>query len=120
MSADRLREAARVLRERADRAYGEPWRADPPNAVVWTGNDDEFPTVYVNGGLYANQGRTAAYIATMHPGVGLALADWLDDAAANADFMQAVIDAGRAENPNATLKRTKADNVADLILGAES
>lgn len=51
------------------------------------------------------------------PGVGLALADWLEAAAENAEFMQAVIDAGRGENPHATLSRTPADRLADLILG---
>ena len=74
----RLREAARVLRESAtipsDRG---PWS--------WrvTG-DRKWAVVIRDDGEWMAQvddDDRAAYIATMHPGVGLALADWLDDVA---------------------------------------
>lgn len=117
MSADRLREAARVLREDSEAAS----RSDAEGPWTWrvTGDKKWAVVMDADGSWMAqvDDDDRAAYIATMHPGVGLALADWLDNAAANVDFMQAVIDAGRVENPNAALKRTKADDVADLILG---
>jgi hypothetical protein len=54
--------------EVAHSAYGSPWRAGGnPGGHVWTANDsgdpEEGPTVYVNGGIYANQRHTAAHIA---------------------------------------------------------
>jgi hypothetical protein len=98
MSADLLREAAEVLRERAEAATSGPWR--------WEQYRDDLPYLVGRGGdpatyaydtevIYANHSgecgcRSACYlwlevahsdrdyIATMHPGVGLALADWLD------------------------------------------
>ena len=123
MSADRLREAARVLRERAEAAR------DALGTAPWTftgiGWNNVQGTTYDggNGGTELASTiteETAAYIATMHPGVGLALADWLDGAASNAELMQAVIDTGRADNPHASLARPKADDVADLLLGSAS
>ena len=118
MSADRLREAARVLRERAEAATSPPWEARPgPLEGHWVAGLGGMPCRPIPGLI---EDEDAAYIATMHPGVGLALADWLDGAASNAEFMQAVIDTGRADNPDASLARTKADDVADLILGSAS
>lgn len=54
--------------EAAKAAYPSPWCAGGnPGGHVWTGNDsgdpEEGPTVYVNGGIYANQRRTAEHIA---------------------------------------------------------
>lgn len=69
MTAERLREAARVLRERLDRL--EPWEGDE-DTRGWV---DEYGGI---GTSYDMQ-----YIATVHPGVGLALADWLDAAGAD-------------------------------------
>lgn len=77
MSAHELRRASDTLRERADQALGT-------DAAPWTMHD---------GGTYAEvlaapsdgwkvaeyaSHEAASYIATTHPGVGLALADWLD------------------------------------------
>jgi len=76
MSADRLREAARVLRERAETVIAR--RDDNPGRAI-----DIFVHYYECRSTYSDAlARDAAYIATMHPGVGLALADWLDYAAA--------------------------------------
>ena len=75
MSADRLREAARVLRERAETVIAR--RDDNPGRAI-----DIFVHYYECRSTYSDAlARDAAYIATMHPGVGLALADWLDDLA---------------------------------------
>jgi hypothetical protein len=74
--------AAAKMRERAEAAYPTPWRQD--DCHVWTGNDpdpDEGPTVYVNGGVYRNQARTAEHIAAWHPGVAQVVALWLEWAA---------------------------------------
>lgn len=80
MSAGLLREAAAVLRERAEAATPGPWGIgidDDPRTVSsvdpynWIADTSGNPNEYMD----------AAYIATMHPDVGLALADWLDDEA---------------------------------------
>ena len=84
MSADLLRRAATVLRERAQRSADQTlytaWASDGEQVTCGAGNwmivattrdapdpDDTHPN--------------AVYIATMDPLVGLALADWLDRAA---------------------------------------
>ena len=81
MSAAELRKAAETLRARAGAAHPGPWYTDKYDAdgvftapeVTLTSQDVAF----ASGGL-SRQKETDAYIATMHPGVGLALADWLD------------------------------------------
>ena len=97
-AADTIREAAKVLRERAeaDRVPAGPWR--PGESVAMTQYDErswggkrQWSVGSDRGAdrlglsVAVMQGRpsenTARYIATMHPGVALALADWLDDEA---------------------------------------
>lgn len=97
MSADRLREAARVLRERAEACD------------LWQGDDDHgsWADEYRSDG---GNGTDAALIRTMHPGVALALADWLD---ACGDFM-ADYPAYRHDGED------YAARVADLIVGSAS
>ena len=80
MSADILRRAAALLREKSEKATPGPWLHErnlgrlPANTVLGPvrGVGRDLPVT-----LDA-LGRDAAFIATMHPGVGLALADWLD------------------------------------------
>ena len=88
-----MREAAAVLRERAQRATSPPW-ADSPSGNPYRAlvapkphPDRENPETggwaYEEsyGGCLVGESlmkSDRAYIATMHPGVGLALADWLD------------------------------------------
>ena len=102
MSADRLREAARVLRERAEAATPGPWRSvqGASGDLWWV----ELPnTADVALDLH---GENATYIATMHPGVGLALADWLDDIAA-------------LDGPSPHIPSERgAFRIADIILGS--
>ena len=73
VSAVLLRKVDETLRERAKAAAPGPWLG-ADDGGVWR------PTVptrtVVEDGYVA--GVNATYIATMHPGVGLALAEWLD------------------------------------------
>ena len=82
MNADQsLRDAAKVLRERAQKATPGPWTvedrfgSDVDRAYVMPLQPDIHS--YVSAGGSPDLDEDAPYIATMHPGVGLALADWL-------------------------------------------
>ena len=76
MSANELRQAAETLRGRAG--------ATTPDREFWTTNGI---TGWACDGSWVVEfdERAAAYIATMHPGVGLALADWLEQCADRLD-----------------------------------
>ena len=116
MSAQRLRDAAEVLRELAGATEPGPWevrrggliaRASTSPRLVW-------PSHASADGQYWEDQRernyaTAAFIATMHPGVALALAQVLESLA----FDREVND----EIDGRTWSELLA--VADLILGAE-
>mgnify|MGYP007080537939 CR=1 FL=1 len=93
MSAARLREAARVLRERAGSATEGPWAAwtdqdGQPHMhfLLMVGNADAvipdgeawIEDVDVNPVAHCYTPEDRAYISTANPVVGLALADWLD------------------------------------------
>ena len=77
MSAAELRQAATTLRERAIAA------TRPDEMHPW--GDESLPSLppemHPNEVNAALGGTWGTYYATMHPGVGLALADWLDRAA---------------------------------------
>lgn len=91
--AEELREAARLMRERATAATEGPWTA-------WVMGSEGYLVLRATGTIH-ERGRNrvarvglkdwdsdkadAEYIAGMHPGVALALADWLDDRAEMAD-----------------------------------
>ena len=88
MSADRLREAAALLRERAGEATPGQWEAvegdyrdDWPIRGAGGGYLCTSPDDGVRGG---HDEEDAHYIVMMHPPVALALADWLDAEAATA------------------------------------
>jgi len=85
MTAELLRDAAKVLRERAEKATPGPWHAE--------GKVGQTKEIHAGPGMLRGIGRDLAvaervfgrdanYILTMHPGVGLALADWLESMAA--------------------------------------
>jgi hypothetical protein len=87
MSAERIREAAKVLRDAAERATPGPWERTidrdkhKPNGIdvgVWSESAINYPVESVTFGN-PNDLADAAYIALMSPPVALALADWLDD-----------------------------------------
>lgn len=87
--AAELRAAAQLLREHAAAATPGPWRTrgDYPETVY---SDTASGIVDVIAGsrwggeasVFDNE-HDAAWIAVMHPGIGEALADWLD---ATADY----------------------------------
>jgi len=132
VSADRLREAARVLRERAGAIGAAPWCAREELAEVIPGQAGG--SMYYRSSVYgfdswqkgntpyiasANSMTGAAYIATMHPGVGLALADWLNRLAASVE-MDAPTDWNRREAHGRPEWATDGFAVADAILGGQS
>ena len=87
MSAELLRQAATILRERAEAATPGPWEANmhSPDMGGRHGWDLRGPRNLGPLGAVVSArmlSGNAHYIATMHPGVGLALAKWLDDVAA--------------------------------------
>ncbi len=84
--ADELRAAAEKLRKLAQAATPGPWEYDPE--PYGYGDDIYYDVDGDNGGwaAHAESQPTAAYIAAMHPGVGLALAEWLEAEAAQAEF----------------------------------
>lgn len=96
-AVDELREAARLMRERAEKATPGPW--DRPlnvrykNVVTASKPDDEprdyvgdrperccvatVPTWSTGRHTRVRSGRDLEHIASWHPGVALAVADWL-------------------------------------------
>lgn len=121
MSAQRLHAAARVLRHHATAATPGPWGVGNDTIV---GSDmkqtsrgscsyktqvcetDPFNYQDTLDEEYAEEQAEfdADYIATVHPGVALALADWLDQTA----------------HDEAWIETNRALRVADLILGSNS
>ena len=77
MSAvETLREAAKTLRERAEAATPGPWDFSISEDRAWA--------LTAAGEAIVSRSAVdedATLIATLHPGVALALADWLDDVA---------------------------------------
>jgi len=85
VSADLLRRAAALMRERAEAATPGPWHGFPPEApawsqqVVWAGQATvaevsmPIPPEFGLDGLADRD-----HIASWHPAVALAVADWLD------------------------------------------
>lgn len=81
--ADELRTAAETLRRLAEAATPSPWTETGIGDFGWTVGS---PTRSIAETEDNEQGRTdAAYIAAMHPGIGVALADWLDETARNSE-----------------------------------
>ena len=107
MSAARLREAAKVLRERAEAATPGPWRGEYSGKTgpVVMNAESHNALDHVAKCSHFRPHSDAAYIATMHPGVGLALADWLDTEAE--DF------------PYIDPERSQAVLITNLILGSK-
>lgn len=108
MSAARLRGAAKVLRERAKEARAGKWTTTGAEVLAErTWGYATVATTRGNSATVEGDVSNALFIATMHPGVALALADWLDDAAI---YVEEAAD-GFDEH---------ALNVADQILGDQS
>lgn len=73
MSAEYLRETARMMRGRAQDATSGPWSRAGVEGMGFAVHRGEHDTV----ALHAS-GPDARHIAAWHPGVALAVADWLD------------------------------------------
>ena len=88
MSADTLRKAAALMRERAQAATPGPWEFRPrrgfesvnENPATIGFRDTAGYFVMLREGTWATEGDMG-YIASWHPAVALAVADWLDNAA---------------------------------------
>lgn len=93
MSAQELREAAALMRTRAETAASSPWYAREEVAEL---PGSERGSTYVRWSVYATdtygKGNTpyvaeangregAEHIASWHPAVALAVADWLEEVA---------------------------------------
>lgn len=93
-AADKLRQAAAA----ADETNAAPWTTVKPSsnpgstrAFVFDANGDRIACGSSMGGRAGAPWIaevTAAYIALMHPGVGLALADLFDDAAGDFEMCE--------------------------------
>lgn len=90
--ADLLRAAAELLRQTATTAGGKPWAADhfPEGTIVRpAANTHSLFRLAAHGNRAAGTPcvtpQVGAHMALMHPGVGLALAAWLDRAAVEYD-----------------------------------
>lgn len=81
MSARTLRRAAALMRERAQAATAGPWSLVPGAANVWHFPEEGAPAVVVKAIGRAVGMSDAEHIASWHPAVALAVADWLDVAA---------------------------------------
>ena len=104
MSADRLREAAALLRERAEETHDGPW----DHVVSASGDHSWVERRNIETIVETRDIGTSAYIAMMHPPVAKAFADWLDHAAEASDYGEVWPD---TREPLA---------VADAILGGDS
>jgi hypothetical protein len=107
--ASELRTAAAKLRTLlADRQLTPgPWLSmDRGDRVLWDGpGAEDLPPRYVVDEPMSN-GANADWIAAMHPGVGTALADWLEHEAAGHEAVQGVGDV-TAELINVQLEQTE-------------
>lgn len=79
-TTETLRRAAALMRERAQAATPGPWTPDPRAPHDVRGNEMRN-LVATTGGMVAASENTN-HIASWHPAVALAVADWLDREAA--------------------------------------
>jgi hypothetical protein len=79
MSAEVLREAAALMRERAEYATTGPWTTPEPEDEYWGPRDVVGPGEPGFRYLICERaGNDAEHIASWHPAVALAVADWLE------------------------------------------
>jgi hypothetical protein len=98
MTAEVLRQAAALMRERSEAATPGPWTNTLGTlSEVWqhesVGTDlmvcdtQDTYTIYPEDGPGEGAAEDAAHIASWHPAVALAVADWLDAAADSAEYL---------------------------------
>lgn len=121
-----LRAAAGLLRARAEVATPGPWRyvnREPCGSTIeYAVVQDSMDTLVADCGVTEDEWATgdAHYIATMHPGVAAALADWLDAEAAGWDLMSAAERVTVALGGEVTVRHStwaEALTVARAVLG---
>ena len=117
--ADELRHAAKLMRDRAEAATPGPWEAS--GRVVDQAAGDYADVIgsevecmaYCYGGTAVLPVKAdAEYIASMHPAVALAVADWLDNEAAATELVA-------AEGPALGLPTRAAVALARAYLGGQ-
>lgn len=113
MSAERLRSAASLLRDRAEAATPGPWKTWAMDVLADPTGDSNLDTAIpvARGTIPDGQKprtHNTDFIAMMSPPVALALADWLD---ATTTYLQP----GMSIEDDLCLKHALA--VADAILG---
>lgn len=120
--AQELREAARLMRERAQAATKGPWE-HPLDCEVTFGHQQQGNRHIATWIATTDAGdedtpaeENAEYIASMHPGVALAVAGWLDDEAAGYEVYDAETQAFRAGDRDGDLD--PAVTTARVYLGA--
>jgi hypothetical protein len=90
--AETIRRAATLLRERAEAASKGPWKSWLEGRDRRSGASAISTPDFDGGDIYVTVGENCHpkweadqdFIASMHPGVGLAVADWLESRAADA------------------------------------
>lgn len=102
-AADELREAAALMRVRAEGSVPGPWPVEDDNHLALPmaklPYDPDIKGMTRASGSYELAGpndATTRHIASWHPAVALAVADWLDDAAID---MSEVYDYPEPPNP---------------------
>jgi hypothetical protein len=125
---EELRAAAEKLRALAATATPGPWTAKPviygPPEDGWgepsdweiSSKDHTVISHQMHEGGGIDHGPNAAFITAMHPGVGAALADWLDFHAAMGERLQSLFG---EELPNDDDIKHPALAVARTILGSQ-
>jgi hypothetical protein len=89
VSAQELRDAAALMRKRAQAARAGRWAADGDEvAAHWSLGDVEVAVC--RGSIDEGNEANAEHIASWHPAVALAVADWLEATAAENDSSDAL------------------------------
>lgn len=78
MSTDTIRRAAAAMRERAEAATPGTWMPDPDEEVGTAEVIIEEYECHEVARISCDFGTDAAHIASWHPAVALAVADWLE------------------------------------------
>src|SRR5690349_19276768 len=124
MSAEYLRETARLMRETAEAATPGPWTGGARMV-----NDRHFGRMSAItldapvGNLFAVIGRItgadATHIAAWHPGVALAVADWLDAEAQRWETREA-FDRTYNERPDAAILAAREKDASHALTVARA
>ena len=81
-----IRRAAALMREQAEAATPGPWQVDPTDGADYVFDVATGGFCFVPDNNCQRPVANAAHIASWHPVVALAVADWLEFVATSADF----------------------------------